>query len=179
MSKCWGMNSNFICGRKRQMKGSCCPWQGKGSGSAVCTTKKPQKPPPYIAVSSEVRPLGHLQPKSRVDVGYRVRTPSSASSFTLQSKVSSWSWQAHSEVGHPVSVDIASVKLSYVCTGSAFLIICTHLCFLPWLDLTSLCEAEESHLFWWGFRVLASPLEGICGIGWVHNHECPGHKKQK
>ena len=82
-------------------------------------------------------------------------------------------------MGRPVSVGIAGVKLAYTCTGSTFLIFCTHLCFLPWLDLTSLCEAEESHLFWWGFRVLASPLEGIRGTSWVRNHEGPGHTKQK
>lgn len=66
-----------------------------------------------------------------------------------------------------------------MCTGSTTLIFCTHLCFLPWLDLTSLGEAEESHLLWWGFRVLTSPLEGIRGTGWVHNHEGPAHTKQK
>lgn len=125
------------------------------------------------------RLLCHLQRKSMADVGYRVRTGSSPGSFTLQSKVSLRYWRAHSEMGRSVSIDIAGVKLTYMCTGSTFLIFCTHLCFLPWLDLTSLSEAEESHLFWWGFRVLASPPERIHRTGWVHNHEGPGHTKQK
>lgn len=148
---------------------------GSGEGGTVYTNKKPQEPLRYVAVSSDVDCCAAYTLKTwqMWDAG------SSAISFTLQSNVSSRSWQAHSDMGQPVNTDMAHVKLECVCTGFTFLIFCTHLCFLPWLDLTSLCEAEESHLFWWGFRVLASPLEGICGTGRVHNHEGPGHTKQK
>lgn len=75
------------------------------------------------------------------------------------------------------SLDTAGVKLAHICTGTTSFLFCTHLCFLPRLDLPSLCEAEESSLSWWGFRVLACPLEGVCGTGWVHHLEGPGHTK--
>lgn len=97
-------------------------------------------------------------------VGYSVTTGSSPSLFVLYSKVASWLWlqQAHSEVGHPESADTAGAKLACTCARPTFFSFCTHLCFLPRLDLPSLCEAEESCLSWWSCRVLASPLEGVC-----------------